>query len=153
MRNGVKSPAKFARSNVEGADVARRSRQSFRHAAADDDQILEDRARTSEIDGICGGGFAAEIFAEVDAPVAAEAGNGFAGRGIERVEIVEHADENARLFSLGRLPQGQTTIGLRANNSGIELPKEFPGGGIEREDFLRGADAVKDAVDDDGAGL
>src|SRR5262249_23533565 len=88
MRNGVKSPAKFAGADLERANVAGRRGQSFRHSAPDDDQVFKNNAGAGEIDGIGGGGFPAEIFTQVDAAIFAKARNGLAGGGVERVQIV-----------------------------------------------------------------
>ncbi len=94
LRNGVKRPAKFAGADLEGTNVAGRSRKGFRIASADDNQVFEDDAGTGENDGVGAGRFAAEILAKVDATVVAEIGNGFARGGIERVKKIHHADED-----------------------------------------------------------
>src|SRR6516164_6664806 len=93
------------------------------------------------------------MVAEVDAPVVAESRDGFARAGVECVEVVEDADEDAGLFPLRRLPKCQATVGLRADQAGIELPEEAAGGGVEREDFLRRRNPVEHSLYHDGAGL
>ena len=50
-------------------------------------------------------------------------------------------------------PVGETAIGLGAFDAGIEFPEQFSGGGVEREDFLRGSDAVENSVNDERIGL
>ncbi len=146
QRNGVERPAKLSGANIESANTAGRSGKCFWIASAEDDQVFKDDAGAGENDGVGAGRFAIEIFAEVDAAGVAEIGNGFAGGGIERVEKIHYADEDAGGGS--GTPIGETAIGLRAFYAGVEFPEEFAGGGVEREDFLRGSDAVENPVDD-----
>src|SRR5260370_26302575 len=67
MWNGVKRPSQLAGSNVIRANVAGRRGESLRIAAAEDHQILVNDTRAGQIDRLRSGGFAAQIFAEVDA--------------------------------------------------------------------------------------
>src|SRR5262249_42424229 len=145
MRNGVEGPAELAGANVVGANVAGGRGQSFRVAPANDDEVFVDdtgagesnpgrRERT------------AKIFAQVDAAGGAERGNGFAGGGVERIEKIHHADEDALVGGSWAGPESQAARGLRADDAGIEGPDELAGGGVEGKDFLGGSDAVETAV-------
>ena len=53
----------------------------------------------------------------------------------------------------GRLAGSEAAIRLRTFDSGIKFPEKFAAGGIQGEYFLRGGNAVQDAVNDDGVGL
>ncbi len=97
------------------------------------------------------GGPAAEIFAEVDAAGVSKGGNRFASGGVQGVDEVHHANEDALVLAIR--PIGETAIGLCAANSGVELPQQFASRRIQSEYFLRRRDSVEHAVNDDGAGL
>src|SRR5882724_118155 len=150
-RNSVKRPAKFAGADIEGTNVAGRSRKGFWIAAADNNQVFENEAGTGENNGVGAGRFAAKIFAKIDTAVIAKLRNGFAGGGIESVEKVHYADEDASGGS--GTPIGEAAIGLRAFYARIEFPKEFAVGGVERKNFLCGCDAEKNSVYDQRIGL
>ena len=47
------------------------------------------------------GGIAAETFAQIDAAFIAEAGNRLAVGGIQRVDEIHHADDDAAIFVVG----------------------------------------------------
>jgi hypothetical protein len=142
----MKSPAKFAGADVEGTNVAGRSRKSFWIASANDDQVFEDDTWTGENDGVGAGRFAAEIFAKIDTTSVAKIGKGFAGGGVKRVKKIHYADEDAG--SSSGTPIGQAAVGLCACYAGVEFPEKFASSGIERENFLCGSNAVENAVDD-----
>ena len=97
MRDGVKGPAELAGANFVGSNVAGGGGKLLGHAAADDEQVLVDDAWGREGDGDAFG-IAAEAFAEVDAAVGSEAGDGFAGAGVQRVDEVADGREDARGF-------------------------------------------------------
>src|ERR1700751_1919817 len=147
-RNGVERPAEFSGAHIESANVARRSGKRFRLASGEDDQIFEDQAGTGKGNGDGAGGFAVEIFAEIDAAGFAKVWNRLAGGGVEGVKKIHYAHENA--CSGSGTPIGEAAIRLRAFYAGIEFPQNFAGGGVEGENFLRGGDAVENAVDDQG---
>src|SRR5208283_70498 len=64
---------------------------------------------------------------------------------------MHHPDENSLVVA--SRPVGQAAVGLRATYAGIKFPQQGARSGIEREYFLRGGDAVEDAVNNNGAGL
>src|SRR2546425_6045566 len=61
------------------------------------------------------------------------------------------SDENPLVFLTG--PIGQAAVRLRAIDAGVEFPEELAGRGVQREDVLRGRDAVENSTDNDRAGL
>ena len=150
QRNGVKRPAGLARPRVEGANIAGRRGKRFGVAPANDEQIFVDNGRAGERNERSGV-VAAEIFAQVDAPVLAEPWNGFAGGCIQRVNKVHHADKDALVSSVG--PERKAAVRLRSGDTGIKFPEQRAGSGIERENFLCRRNSVKGSVDDDRAGL
>jgi len=180
MRDSVEGPAELAGANVVGANVAGRCGKRFGVATADDDQIFVDDTGTSEGNPRIRER-AAETFAQVDATLLTEGGEGFASGGVEREEEVHDADEDALVgfgvlagtvlvgtvcacvgrvgagvrvgVGIGARPESQTAVRLRTRDSGVESPDRFAGGGIEGEDLLRGRDPVEDAFNDDGARL
>src|SRR5205807_771402 len=93
----------------------------------------------------------AKAFAEVDAAVVAEGVDGLAGGGIEAVEEVHDAGEEALLVTIEK-PR-EAAGGLVAAYAGVECPLDLAGGGVEGDDFLRGRVAVERSVDDEGIGL
>ena len=152
LRNGAEGPAEFAGARVKSADVAWRRWERLGVAAADDEEIVVDDRRAGERDeGL--GVVAAEIFAEIDAAVLAECLDGFAGGSVQRVNEVHYADEDSLAGGVGVGPEGEAAVRLRAVDDGIEFPEQLAGGGFKGENLLSGSDSVKDAVDDDGAGL
>ena len=50
-------------------------------------------------------------------------------------------------------PISEAAIGLRSVNTSIEFPEELSGGGVEREDFLRGRDSIQNAIHHDRTSL
>ena len=146
----MERPAKFAGTGIESANVAGRRGKRFGIAAADNEEILVNDCRTGERNerfGIV----AAEIFAKIDAAIFAEGWNGLAGCGVQRVNEVHYADQNALVIVGG--PRGEAAVRLRADDTWIELPQNLAGGTIEGEDFLRRRDSVQNAIKDDWAGL
>ncbi len=150
--NGVEFPAQLAGSHIIGADVAVGRGQSFRFAAADDHQIFVNYCRAGYVNGLRGR-IAVQILAQIDAAVSifSESCDGFAGRGIERVNEVHYADQNCAVAS-GR-PISQSAIGLRAPDSGIERPYQLACRRIQGEHFLRRSQPVEHAVHDNWTGL
>ncbi len=151
MRDGVKRPAQLAGSNIVGANVAGRRRESFGVASTEDHQVLVNDAGAGEIHRLGSSRRTAEIFTQVDAACISKRRDRFARGGVQSVDEVHDADEDAPVFAVG--PVGQTAIRLCAANSGVELPQELACCGIQRENFLRWSDAVEQPVDDNGACL
>ena len=120
-------------------------------AAANDDEIFINHGRTGETNGLRGRGFASKPFAQVDASALSERGHRFAGGGIELVEKLHDSDKDS--FVVAGRPVGQTAVGLRGMDAGIKFPKQGAGSGVECEYFLRGRNAVEDAVNNNWAGL
>ena len=110
MRDGVEGPAQRAGADIEGADVAGRRGFGFRVATADDDEVLVDNAGSGESDGLLGV-VAAQVLAQVDAALFAKTGDGFAGSWIERVEVVQHAREEAGTLAVGPVAQSRAKAG------------------------------------------
>ena len=150
VRNGVKRPAELAGAHFIGADIARRSGERFGFASAHDHQVFINDGGAGHEDRLIRG-IAAEVLAEIDATVFAESRDRLARVRVERIDEVHYADENPALLAIG--PVGEAAIGLRAFDTGVELPQELAGRGIEGKDFLRGRDSVEDSVDLDGARL
>ena len=116
----MESPAKFSSAHVKRANIAGWCGKRLRVAAANDDQIFEDNARTGEHDGVGAGGLAPQIFAQIDTPVAAEFGNRFSGCGIKRIQVMHYAHQNPS--SCSGAPIGQAAIRLRAFYARIKFP-------------------------------
>src|SRR5262249_42202859 len=106
---------------------------------------------TGERDKLLRGGLAAEPFTEIDAAIFTERGNGLAGSGVERVDEVHDANEDAFIGAVA--PIGETAGGLRAGDARIKFPEELSVGGVEGEDFLGGRDAVEQRANHERAGL
>ena len=98
MRNRVEGPAELSGLGVVGANIARRGRQSLRLACAEYHQILVNHAGAGGDDGL-GLEIASQIFAEVDASVLAKFANGFSGAGVESIDEICDAGENALIIA------------------------------------------------------
>src|SRR5271169_5057247 len=85
-RDGVELPTKLAGAGVVGANVAVRGGKGFALAPADDQQVLVDNAGAGEAHGLLFG-VAIQVHVEVDAALVAEAGEKFAGFGVERIDV------------------------------------------------------------------
>ena len=118
--------------------------------SADNQQVLVNDAGAGQDDGLLLG-VAAQTFAEVDAAVAAEIGDWFAGAGVEGVDIALDGGEDTRRFAVGPVDHG--AIRAVAGDAGVESPEKFSGGAVERDRFVAGREAVEDAVDENGLGL
>ena len=88
----------------------------LRVAAADDNQVLVNAARRGKRDGLLFPGLT-QTLAEVDAAALAEAGDGFAGPGVEAIKVVHYAGQDALVVTrvpVGAVgPVGDTAAGLR----------------------------------------
>ena len=98
LRNRVEGPPQLPRLHVERADVARRPWQRLGNAAAEDDEIVEDRPRRA---GAHARTFdrQPEAFTKIDPARAAERLDRPARLAIERVEEVAIRDEDAILVN------------------------------------------------------
>ncbi len=146
----MEAPAQFSGVDIEGADIAGGRRQRLGRAASHNQQVFVDDAGTGEDNRLLFG-IAAESFAQIDAAILAEFRGGFAGARIEGVDKTLHGGEQARLPAIG--PIDERAIGAASGDSGIELPEQFAGGGIERDHLVPRRQAEEDAVDHDGLGL
>src|SRR5229473_244799 len=151
MRNGVKRPAQLTGPNVVGANVAGRRGESLGVAASEYYQVLVNDAWAGQSHRLRTGRFAAQIFAEVDSAAVSKGWNRFARGGIQGVDEVHYANQNALVIAIG--PVSEPAIRLRSTYSGVEFPQELAGRGIQREEFLCWSDSIEHALDDDGACL
>src|ERR1700694_2017132 len=151
MRDGVERPAQLTGSNVVGANVAGRRRKSLGVAAAEYYEVLVNDAWAGQIYGLRAGRFPAKIFAEIDSATVSKGWNRFAGSGIQGVDEIHHADQDALVFSVS--PVSEPAIRLRSAYSRVELPQELACCGIQGENSLCGGDSVEQALDDNGACL
>src|SRR4029453_9393747 len=99
MRDRVERPALAAGVDVEGADVARRRRQSLGDDRAEDQQVFVEDTGRVDADADRAGLAALEAEAQVDAAVLAEVRDRLAGRRVERVEPVLGAEVDAPLVA------------------------------------------------------
>src|SRR5690349_7169969 len=150
MRNGVKGPARLSGAHVEGTDVPRSGRKCLRFAASHDEKVFVNHrwaGKSNEERGCV----SSQAFAEIDSALIAECSNWLAGIGIQLVNEVHDASDDAAIVT--GLPIGKAAIGLGALNAGIEFPFELSGGGVYGKDLLRGRDSVQNTVHHDGTGL
>ncbi len=152
MGDGMKAPAQLAGQNVVGANVSRKGRQGFREAAPNDKQVFIDHCRTRQ-GNEARTDITPEIFAKINTAAIAEGWDRLARVGIERVDKIHYADEDATVLVVGTGPIGKAAIRLRTDNAGIEFPFLLPSRSVDRENFLRRRNAVENAIDFDGAGL
>jgi len=96
-------------------------------------------------------GAAAQVGAEIDAPIVPELGIGLPGLCIERIHILADARENPLVRSA--TPAGQPAIVSTPRFTRIEPPAQLAGCGVDCEDFLSGGIGVENSVDDDGIGF
>src|SRR5437016_819067 len=151
MRDGVKRPTQLTGSNVIGANVAGRCRESLGIAAAKYHQVPVNDTRAGQIYRLRAGRFAAKIFAEVDSADVSKGGNRIASRGVQRVYKVHHTDQNALVSPIS--PISEPAIRLRSTYSRVEPPQKPARRGIQRENFLCWRDSVEHAFNDDRARL
>src|SRR5579864_6130074 len=154
MRNGVKAPANFSGADVERADVAGRTREILAHEAADDEQVAIDDAwgcgRNRNLTRI-----APKSLAEIDAAGIPETGDGCAGLGIERIQIMPRDEENALILTVFPVRNAAVAYGMRGLSAvvRIEGPSKLAGCGIECDDAQLGRGGVQNAVDHDRIAL
>jgi hypothetical protein len=84
---------------------------------------------------------------QIDSSLFAKRGNHFAGVCIECIQIVHHPGKDTAVLSV--TPEGQSARWLTAVDTGIELPPQLTGRGVQRDDFLRGGICEESAPDDD----
>src|SRR5947209_7469806 len=103
MWNGMKAPALLSGVNVICADVAGKRGQGFRQAATNYKQVLVNNRGTGECYETRRN-VASESFAKIDSSVSSECWNGFAGLGVEFVNEVHHADNDAAVLIVSAGP-------------------------------------------------
>ena len=91
--------------------------------------------------------------AQINAAVIAEGRNWLASGGIELVDEIHNADDDAPVFLIRAAPKSKAAVGLCTRNAGVEVPFQRAGGGIYGKDFLRRRDPEKNAVNFDWACL
>ena len=135
MWNGMKDPALLSGVNVVGTDVAGKCGQGFRQAATNYKEVFVNHRRTGERYETRRN-VAPESFAKIDSSVSSESWNGFAGLGVEFVNEVHYADNDAAVLIVSAGPISKSTSRLRTDNSGVEFPLEFAVRSIDGEYFL-----------------
>src|SRR6266404_1671270 len=97
MWDRVEAPAKFACTDIVGADIARRRREGFRITTSHDENVFVNYRGTGQRNRYrCG--IAAQVFAKIDATMIAEALNRLASIGVQHVDKVHHSDDDATVF-------------------------------------------------------
>ena len=86
--DGMERPLLPAGVDVEGANVAGRGRQAFRHDRTQDQQIAVEDTRGVDADAECARIAALETLTQVDASILAELRQWLAGLRIERIQPV-----------------------------------------------------------------
>ena len=135
MWDGVKAPALFSGVNVVGADVTGKCGQGFWQTAADNKEILVNHRGAGECDE-AGCDIPPESFAKIDAPLITEGFYRLAGVGVQFVNKVHYADNDAPVFVIGADPIRETSIRLCAEDAGVKLPFHLSARGINSENFL-----------------
>ncbi len=110
VRDGMKRPAQFSGSHIKGSNIPRRRWRGFGIPAADDEQILINDPWAGEIDRLRSGRPASQVLAQIDSPVASEAGDGTARGRVERINKVHHANQDPFVLALG--PVGESAVRL-----------------------------------------
>src|SRR4051794_16476253 len=93
MRDGVKAPGKFARIDVEGADITGRARKCFRDGAAQNDLVFKHdtgaaRADRNEFRGTV------ETLPKIEPPVIAKTHHRFTGDSVQSPKEVPVSEED-----------------------------------------------------------
>ena len=144
----MKTPAKAAGANIEGANVAGRGWIGLRIAAANDNQILVNNSGAGESDGL-GKIVSPKALPQIDSSLFAKGGNRFASFRIERIEIIHHSSQNPAMAAV--TPVGNASRRLTAVNAGIEFPKQLSGCCVERNYLLRSGIGEESPTHDDRA--
>src|SRR5262245_31705646 len=100
MRYRVKGPQLYARANVERADVARRGGQCLASQSADDQHVFVNGAGRGVADRDLPGVAPDKTFAQIDAPLLAEARRRLSGLRVERIEPVPKPEEDSLISAL-----------------------------------------------------
>ncbi len=150
MRDRMEPPAQRPRAHVERANVARRSGMSLRIPPPNNDEVLIDQTRRGQRDRLLRV-IATQVFAQIEPAILAEVRQRFARCRIERVEVVQHAREQARVRAIA--PPGKPSRGLRVFEAGIEAPDKFPRRSIERDDLALRRASVENPPNDEGVGF
>ena len=94
----MKAPAQFSGANVVSTNIAGRAGKSLWFAASDDEQIFIDDGWGRERNR-CSSGIDAEIFTKIDSPVIAETFNWLPGVGVQNINEVHDADDDAMIVA------------------------------------------------------
>ena len=127
----------------------------FRHARAEDQEVLVDGARRVR-QHVEFADVAAEPLEQRDAAVRAERRDGLSGARVERVEPLSGRHEDAAIVTA--LPEHDAAVhaeraGAPAAGKRVEHPQLASGRGVEREHLRPRRRAVEHAVDDDRVAL
>jgi hypothetical protein len=148
--DGPEGPPDGAGPHVDGPDVARRGRQAFVDAPADDQQIAVDGAWRREPHRL---EFRrpAEAFVQIDPAVAPERRDRLAGGRVQRVDEAIDGGEDPRRPAVR--PVGDPTVRATALHAGVERPAERPGRRVEGDGPVMRRRRVERPADDDRVGL
>ena len=117
------------------------------------DQVLENPSRRAGLNASDGRGIAAQSFAQIDHAVLAEVVDGLACRGVDRLQVVVHREDQPAVFAVLALPVVHAAGGHRLH--ALADPDFLSGLRIERDQRAVAPAAVDHAAGDDriGAGL
>ena len=148
LRHGVELPHALAGDDVIGADVAWRRHPGFAGGRTHDHQVLPDLSRRPRLHAAVGAFGASQPFTQIDDPVVAEAQDGLAGAGINRLHVSIDREQQSTIFSVGALP----VVDAAGDDPGQSLvnPHLLPGRGIEGYQRIVPSQDVHHVVDDDG---
>ncbi len=96
----MEGPAQSAGTHIKSANVARGRGMGFRILSAHDNQILVDRSRRSELDGLLLIRLA-QAFAQIDLPFSPRLGIGLPVDASSAYEIIAKGGEDAALMAVG----------------------------------------------------
>src|SRR5262249_2666086 len=104
MRHRVKLPRELAGDDVVGANVAGRGEVGLAGGRAENDEVLEDLAGRIRHDPRDGLRIAHESFTNIDDAVGAEGADGLARGGVDLLEVVADAENDAAILAVLALP-------------------------------------------------
>src|SRR5689334_18765438 len=145
MWDGVKRPDKLSGMHVIGADIARSRAVELAGSRAEDDQVFENAAGSTGLNGVDRLGVAAEALFQIHAAVVAKGVDCDAGARIDFLQIIVDGEYQTPVGSILALPIVEAAIGGSA--VGGVRPDGPAGSGIERHDRAVFADNVHDIVD------
>ena len=92
-----------------------------------------------------------KTFTQINSALIPKARNGLSGVGIQGVEEIHHANENAMVITA--FPIRQASIRLCALDTRTKFPLQLSGRGIHGKDLLRRRDSIKNAMNHDRTSL